>query len=71
MILSFGWKQIILGMPWLKRWNPTIDWRRNTVALPELPLMTETAFLPQWYLVCWLGIDADAKINMHLRKHKL
>ena len=25
MVLSLGQKQIILGMPWLKKWNPTID----------------------------------------------
>ena len=47
MVLSLGRKQIILGMPWLKKWNPTIDWRRNMVALPELPLTTETTLLPQ------------------------
>ena len=25
MVLSLGRRQIILGMPWLKKWNPTID----------------------------------------------
>ena len=58
-------------MPWLKKWNPTIDWQRNTVALPELPLTTETTLLPQQYLVQWLGVDADTKINKRLRKHEL
>ena len=48
-----------------------MDWRKNTVALPELPLTTETTFLPQQYLVCWLGIDANAKINKQLRKCEL
>ena len=42
MILSLGKQQIILGMPWLKKWNPTIDWRKHTLALPEHPLVTET-----------------------------
>ena len=22
---------IILGKPWLERWNPTVDWRKNTI----------------------------------------
>ena len=26
MILNLGRKQIILGMSWLKKWNPDIDW---------------------------------------------
>ena len=26
MVLNLGRKQIILGMPWLKKWNPVIDW---------------------------------------------
>ena len=47
MVLSLEQKQIILGMPWLKKWNPTIDWRKNTVVLLELPLTTETTLLPQ------------------------
>ena len=58
-------------MPWLKKWNPTIDWKRNMVVLPETPLTTETTLLPQQYLVRWLGIDADAKINKCLRKREL
>ena len=71
MVLSLGQKQIILGIPWLKKWNPTIDWKRNTVMLPGNPLATETTSVPQWYLVCWLGIDANTKINKCLRKCEL
>ena len=58
-------------MPWLKKWNPTIDWKRNTITLPETPLATETTSVPQQYLVCWLGIDTNAKINKCLKKCKL
>ena len=71
MVLSLGRRQIILGMPWLKKWNPAIDWKRNMMTIPETPLTTETTSVPQQYLVHWLGIDADTKINKHLRKHKL
>ena len=44
MVLSLGKWQIILGMPWLKKWNSTINCRKNTLALPEYPFMTETPF---------------------------
>ena len=47
MVLSLGRRQIILGMPWLKKWNPTIDWKRNMMTLPKNPLTTETASVPQ------------------------
>ena len=39
--------------------------------LPETPLATETTSVPQQYLVHWLGIDTDMKINKHLRKCEL
>ena len=71
MVLSLRCQQIILGMPWLKKWNPAIDWKRNTMTLPKIPLATETTSVPQRYLIHWLGIDADTKINKCLRKHKL
>ena len=71
MVLSLGRRQIILGMPWLKKWNPAIDWKKNTIMLPENPLATETTSVPQQYLVQWLGIDANTKINKRLRKCKL
>ena len=42
MVLSLGCRQIILGMPWLKKWNPTINWKKNTMTLPKNPLATES-----------------------------
>ena len=71
MVLSPRHRQIIPGMPWLKKWNPAINWKRNMMMLPENPLATETTSVPQRYLVCWLGIDADIKITKRLRKHEL
>ena len=47
MVLSLGRRQIILGMPWLKKWNPTINWKRNMMIIPETPLTTETTSVPQ------------------------
>ena len=46
MVLSLRHRQIILGMPWLKKWNPTINWKRNTVMLPENSLAIETTSVP-------------------------
>ena len=34
MVLNLGWKQIILGMPWLKKWNPVIDWVAKQINIP-------------------------------------
>ena len=42
MVLSLGKEQINLGMPWLKKWNPIVDWRVNTLTIPEYPLATDT-----------------------------
>ena len=47
MVLSLRHRQIILGMPWLKKWNPAIDWKRNTITIPKTPLTTETTSVPQ------------------------
>ena len=47
MVLSLGRRQIILEMPWLKKWNPAIDWKRNMITIPETPLTTETTSVPQ------------------------
>ena len=33
MIISLGRSQIVLGMPWLTRHNPHIDWEKKTITL--------------------------------------
>jgi hypothetical protein len=35
LICPIGENQIILGMPWLKKQNPSIDWKEQTITLPE------------------------------------
>ena len=75
MILNLGRRQIILGMPWLKKWNPVIDWINKRISIPRpiggrdaapprecLPSRTDS-LVPQRYLLQWLGMDADLKIN--------
>jgi hypothetical protein len=35
LVCPIGNNQVILGMPWLKEQNPSIDWKEHTVCLPE------------------------------------
>ena len=37
MILQLNVPQVILGMPWLKKWNPMIDWPCLSMTIPSLP----------------------------------
>ena len=63
-------------MPWLKKWNPIIDWvakrifiprpigRRDVAPLHEcLPSWTDS-LAPQRYILQWLGMDTDLKTVM-------
>jgi hypothetical protein len=36
LVCPIGDNQAILGMPWLKDQNPSIDWREQTLTLPEI-----------------------------------
>ena len=52
MVLNLGRKQIILGMPWLKKWNPVIDWIAKRITIPR-PISRRDAVplhecLPSW-----------------------
>ncbi|KAF8546396.1 hypothetical protein OG21DRAFT_1427125 [Imleria badia] len=67
MVLSLGQRQIILGMSWLRKWNPCIDWNTQTLSLPLTPKdITYPDHSPQRYLLHWLGLDADRKIAKRL-----
>ena len=35
MIVGLGRSQVVLGMPWLVKHNPQIDWEKKTVTLPD------------------------------------
>ena len=81
MVLNLEWKQIILGMPWLWKWNPQVDWIANTLILKSLqirnavplceclPSMNDST-IPQRYLHHWLGLDANQKILNRLWKRE-
>ena len=83
MVLNLGRKQIILGMPWLKKWNPDIDWVNKRISIPRLIGRRDTAplreCLPSWtdslapqrYILRWLGMDADLKTAQRLKKREV
>ena len=57
MVVGLGRHQIILGMPWLKTWNPHIDWKSHSLSfLTSSPTDYDEHILPQQYLLHWLGV---------------
>jgi hypothetical protein len=44
-VLSLGSENIILGLPWLKEINPTIDWANRTLSVPESLNQSKDLFL--------------------------
>ena len=48
MVVGLGHRQIILGMPWLKTWNPRIDWKSHSLSFPaSSPTDYDEHILPQ------------------------
>ena len=70
MVLNLSRQQVILGMPWLCKWNPKIDWTANTISIPKSPLSPSSDHMPQRYLLQWLGLDVDQKISNWLNKRQ-
>ena len=64
MVVGLGRRQIILGMPWLKTWNPCIDWMSHSLSFPaSSPTDYDKHILPQRYLLRWLGLDVDRELS--------
>ena len=57
MRLQLSKPHIILGMPWLKKWNPKIDWNCLSMTLPPSPCH----HIP--YHAHYLGLDADHELS--------
>ena len=57
MILRLNTPRVILGIPWLKKWSPMIDWPRLSMTIPSLP------HLPIPYHARYLGLDADHELS--------
>ena len=54
MIVGLGHRQIILGMPWLKTWNPHIDWKSHSLFfLTSSPLTMTNKSYPN--NICFVG----------------
>ena len=52
MIIGLGQAQVVLGMPWLTKHNPHIDWEKKTISLEgehicKTTLSTELAIAAQ------------------------
>ena len=63
MVVGLGRHQIILGMPWLKIWNPRIDWKSHSLSFPtSSPTEYNKQILSQRYLLRWLGLDVDQEL---------
>ena len=64
MVVGLGRCQIILGIPWLKTWNPCIDWKFHSLSFPtSSPTDYDEHILPQQYLLRWLGLDVDQELS--------
>ena len=57
MILWLSKPRVILGMPWLKKWNPRINWNHLSMTLPSSP----RSHIP--YHAHYLGLDADHELS--------
>ena len=57
MILRLNIPRVILGIPWLKKWNPRIDWPRLSMTIPSFPHPS----IP--YHARYLGLDADHELS--------
>ena len=78
MVLNLGQRQVILGMPWLQKWNPQVNWLVKTPTIPqgisrkdveplcECLLSKTESIIPQRYLLHWLEMDADLKTTQRL-----
>ena len=58
MILRLNKPRVILGLPWLSKWNPTINWTRLSMLVPSLP----SPSIP--YHARYLGLDADHQLSL-------
>jgi hypothetical protein len=64
-VLNCGKENMILGQPWLRETNPTINWASGEVHVPslsQLPRHDSPQAVAQRYLVRYLDLDPDKKI---------
>src|SRR3954467_7965235 len=74
-VVSLPHHDIILGQPWLEKWNPDIDWKNHQIKFastqPETPLkvkkMEETAVLPERKTPSAAGYDLSPSEGFTLK----
>jgi hypothetical protein len=64
MAIALGKPQIILGMPWLRKWNPQIDWTTHTLKLQD-PSDEVDASLREY--LPWKKDESISKITISTR----
>ena len=57
LVLQLSKPWMIMGIPWLQKWNPKINWNHFSLSLPPTP----SSHIP--YHTHYLGLDADHKIS--------
>jgi hypothetical protein len=65
LVLNCGKENGILGLPWLRETNPTINWASGEVHIPSLPRSprhNSPQAVAQRYLVRYLDLDPDKMI---------
>jgi hypothetical protein len=71
LVLNCGKENMILGLPWLRETNPTINWASGEVHIPSLPRSPRhdsPRAVAQCYLVRYLDLDPDKKIAQLWKK---
>jgi hypothetical protein len=64
LVLNCGKENMILGLPWLRKTNPTINWALGKVHIPSLsrsPQHDSPQAVAQHYLVRYLDLDPDKR----------
>ena len=36
LVTNIGKQDIILGLPWIREYNPVINWKKGTMTMPEM-----------------------------------
>ena len=68
-VANLGWDHLILGHPWFKGFNPTIDWSRNIVGGDKFHIETTGHQIKKQHLRRTRTIEVDPSIPLHYHQH--
>ena len=63
MVVHLSHPQVILGMPWLKKWNPTIDWVNFSINLSPWVERSLCEYPPQGEDIAKITISTELTIS--------